>query len=280
MIILLLGLLGIVFGSFVNASVWRLHEQAALEGKTGGSVSQKRRALSITRGRSMCETCGHELAVKDLVPLLSWLSLNGRCRYCRVSISVQNPIAELLMAVLFMISYAAWPLTFHGVGLFQFVFWLVFVMSFVGLALYDLQWFLLPDRVVLPVTLLAALQTVVVTLWRGSVAQLWQPVLAAVLIFGLFWLLFQASKGAWIGGGDVKLAAALGLLAATPLRAFLVIFLASLFGTLVSLPLLTRTGKRGLKTHIPFGPYLLLATFVVVLYGSSITNWYQNLLVG
>ncbi len=278
MIIVALGILGIIFGSFINALVWRLHEQEALLGKKTKAARKRRRDLSITKGRSMCPHCGHELAAKDLVPVLSWLSLGGKCRYCQAPISWQYPVVELLTGALFALSYAAWPLDMHGVGLFQFACWLVFLVGFVALAVYDLRWFLLPDRVVLPLTILAGLQTVVVALWARSLEQLYLPLLAAAIIFGLFWLLFQASQGAWIGGGDVKLAVTLGLLAATPLKAFMVIFFASLLGTLVSIPLLMQ-GKRGLKLQIPFGPYLLTATIIVVLYGTAIVDWYQRLIL-
>jgi len=278
MIIVLLGLVGIIFGSFVNALVWRLHEQEELAGKKGEAAAERRRALSISRGRSMCPHCGHELAAKDLVPVLSWVSLRGKCRYCRQPISWQYPLVELVTGALFAVSYAAWPLELQKVGLFELVLWLVFVVGFVALAVYDLRWFLLPDKIVLPLTLLAALQTVVVALWLGNWTLLWQPLVAAGIIFGLFWLLYQASKGAWIGGGDVKLGIVLGLLVGTPLRAFLVIFFASLLGTLVSIPLLAQ-GKKGLKVHIPFGPYLLAATVLIVLYGTHIVAWYENLLL-
>jgi len=278
MIIVLLGLVGVILGSFVNALVWRLHEQEELAGKKGTAAAERRRALSISRGRSMCPHCGHELAAKDLVPVLSWVSLRGKCRYCRQPISWQYPLVELVTGALFAVSYAAWPLGLQKVGLFELVLWLVFVVGFVALAVYDLRWFLLPDKIVLPLTLLAALQTVVVALWLGNWTLLWQPLVAAGIIFGLFWLLYQASKGAWIGGGDVKLGIVLGLLVGTPLRAFLVIFFASLLGTLVSIPLLAQ-GKKGLKVHIPFGPYLLAATVLIVLYGTHIVAWYENLLL-
>jgi len=184
---------------------------------------------------------------------------------------------ELATSVLFVVSYVAWPLGLNGVGLFQFVLWLVFVVAFVALAVYDLRWFLLPDRVVLPLIGLAVVQIIVVALWTHSLSALWQPVAGAGIIFGLFWGLFQVSDGKWIGGGDVKLAAVLGLLAGTPLKAFLVIFFASLLGTVASVPILLK-GRSGLKLHIPFGPYLLLATVIVVLYGTVAVSWYENLL--
>lgn len=276
MITAILAVLGVILGSFVNALVWRLHEQEALAGKKGAAVAKKRQALSIARGRSMCPHCGHELAAKDLVPVLSWVSLRGKCRYCGKPISWQYPAVELLTGLLFALSYISWPFALHGAGLWQFCVWLVCVVAFVALTVYDLRWFLLPDRIVTPLTVLVAVQVAVTAVWLHSFSALWEPAVGALIIFGLFWGLYQVSKGAWIGGGDVKLAVALGLLAATPLHAFMVIFLASLLGTFGSLPALAK-GKAGLKRHIPFGPYLLAATFIVVLYGSQVATWYQNL---
>lgn len=278
MIIAVLAIFGVIFGSFVNALVWRLHEQEALDGKKGKAADKRRRDLSIAKGRSMCPHCGHTLAAKDLVPVFSWLWLRGKCRYCHAPIP-DSPLIELAAGLLFAVSYAAWPHTFHGAWLFQFVLWLAFVVAFVALAVYDLRWFILPDRIVLPVTLVAGLQVVISAIWLHSFAALWQPALGGLIIFGLFWVLFQISKGTWIGGGDVKLALALGLLAGTPAKAFLVIFGASLLGTIGSLPLLAQ-GKKGLGRHIPFGPYLLLATYLVVLYGEHLINWYRTTLLG
>jgi leader peptidase (prepilin peptidase)/N-methyltransferase len=276
MIIAALAVLGLILGSFVNALVWRLREQAELTDKSSKSALKQRRELSITRGHSMCPNCRHALAAKDLVPVLSWLWLKGRCRYCHRPISGQYPLVELLTGALFVAAYLLWPLGMHGVGLLQFVFCLVFIVFFVALAVYDLKWLELPDRLTYPLIGLAAVQTLAVAFWEHSVSLLWQPAVAGLIIFALFWALYQVSKGAWIGGGDVKLALALGLITASPLRAFLVVFFASLLGTLVSLPLLAR-GPKQLKARIPFGPYLLLATLVVQLYGTQVVDWYQRL---
>jgi prepilin signal peptidase PulO-like enzyme (type II secretory pathway) len=277
MIIAIIAVLGVILGSFVNALVWRLHEQSELIGKKGEETEQRRHDLSISKGRSMCPHCEHTLAAKDLVPVLSWVWLRGKCRYCKAPISWQYPLVELLTGVLFLGSYLAWPLAFQGVWLMQFVIWLVCLVGFVALAVYDLHWFELPDKIVFPLIALASADVLVSAVWERSFTVLWQSAVAAVLIFGLFWVLYQASRGAWIGGGDVKLAIVLGLLVGTPLRACLVIFFASLIGTIVSLPTLAK-GKKGLTAHIPFGPYLLLATVIVVVYGASIISWYQNML--
>ncbi len=281
MIIIAIGLLGLVLGSFVNALVWRLQEQDELKehsSKKGRNQATQLTVedLSITKGRSMCPECHHTLAAKDLVPLFSWLFLGGKCRYCKTNISWQYPVVEVFTAGLFALAYATWPLAFHGVSLFQFVYCLLFIVFFMALAVYDLRWFLLPDRLVFPLIGLAVVEVLVVALWQQSWAALWQPAAGAAIIFGLFYGLFQVSKGAWIGGGDVKLVLALGLIAASPLRALLVIFFASLLGTLASVPLLAK-GKKNLKVHIPFGPYLLLATFIVLLYGTKIVDWYTQL---
>lgn len=276
MIIALIGLLGLVLGSFVNALVWRLHEQVLVSERSKKSRSQVAPELSILHGRSMCPNCHHQLAGKDLVPVLSWLWLRGRCRYCRTPISWQYPVVEASMAVLFVLAYAAWPLGFQGVGLFQFVAFLIGIVFFMALAMYDLRWFILPDRLVWPLVALVATEVVVVALTTQHIAALWQPIVGLAVIFGLFWGLFQVSKGAWIGGGDVKLALALGLLAGSGLHALLIIFFASLLGTFASIPLLLG-GRHNLKVHIPFGPYLLAATYLVVLYGADIVNWYSKL---
>jgi len=277
MIVALVVLFGLILGSFVNALVWRLHEQDILHDKKGKAAEKRREKLSITKGRSMCPHCGHELAAKDLVPLFSWLLLRGKCRYCKAPISWQYPVVELATAVLFAWSAFVWPYGLHGVGLFQFVCWLLMLVGFMALAVYDLRWFTLPDRIVLPLTALGAVLVGVSAVWVHTFSAVWQPVAGAAIIFGIFYVLYQVSGGKWIGGGDVKLAVVLGLLAATPAKAFLVIFAASLLGTLGSIPALIK-GKKGLGMHIPFGPYLMLGTVLTVLYGTELINWYQSLL--
>lgn len=278
MIIVAIGLLGLLFGSFVNAFVWRLHEQELLKGKKTKKALQRLKDLSISKGRSMCVDCGHELAAKDLVPVLSWLYLRGKCRYCHKAISWQYPLVEVITAILFVISYLFWPVALSGIGLFQFVIWLFFVVMFVALTVYDMRWFLLPDRVVLPVVIIGFVEVIVVAIGRHSLSALYMPLLGAAVIFGLFFGLFQYSKGEWIGGGDVKIAPALGLLAASPLKGFMVVFFASLIGTVVALPMLIKS-KEAMTSKIPFGPYLLVATFIVVLYGDKIVQLYQKLLL-
>src|SRR4051812_13278636 len=100
MIIAVLIVFGLCLGSFVNALVWRVHEQEA--------AKKPNKKLSVLNGRSMCPHCEHELAAKDLIPVLSWLSLGGKCRYCHKPISKQYPLVELLTALLVVGSYIWW----------------------------------------------------------------------------------------------------------------------------------------------------------------------------
>ena len=144
---------------------------------------------------------------------------------------------------------------------------------FVALTVYDLRWLLLPNKVVFPLVVVAAAEVIIVAVAQHSISDLWGPALGALIISGLFYILFQVSAGKWIGGGDVKLAVVLGLLAGTPLKALLLIFLSSLIGTVVSVPLAMKT-KRNLQMRVPFGPFLLAATVLVVLFGSRIVDWY------
>src|SRR5436190_6666628 len=105
MIFAVLAVLGLILGSFVNALVWRIHQQ---------ELGKKN--LPIVNGRSQCPHCHHVLAAKDLVPLFSWLYLRGKCRYCHQPISPMYPITELAMAAIFIILYAYWPGGVYGAG--------------------------------------------------------------------------------------------------------------------------------------------------------------------
>jgi prepilin signal peptidase PulO-like enzyme (type II secretory pathway) len=279
MIIVILALLGLVFGSFVNAFVWRLHEQELLLEKKKKPTKKQLGKFSILKGRSMCPDCQHELVAKDLVPVLSWLSLRGKCRYCAKPISWQYPVVEVVTSLLFILSYWYWPASITGLEVQHFVVWLGFIVMFMALAVYDLHWFLLPNRVVYPLIIVATVETVVLALYGHQISLVLQPALGALVIAGTFWVLFQVSNGGWIGGGDVKLAVVLGLLAGTPVKALLVLFFSSVIGTICSIPLLLK-GKSAMKLKVPFGPFLLAATVVVVLFGTSFIDWYSQHLLG
>jgi leader peptidase (prepilin peptidase)/N-methyltransferase len=269
MIIVLLIGLGLILGSFVNASVWRLHEQEELKAKKQSKASKAySKAISISKGRSMCPHCKHELAAKDLVPLFSWLWLRGKCRYCKQKID-DNP--------LFVFSYIFWPVTLNGQGLFDFIVWLIFLTAFIALAVYDLRWYILPNKIVYPLIILAVIQVLVdVAVFGAPLTVLLQAGMGALCIAGLFYLLFVLSDGNWIGGGDVKLGAVIGILAGSALNALFLIFVSSLLGLVAAIPMMMR-GQATRKSQLPFGPFLLAATFITVLFGSRVVDAYISL---
>jgi prepilin signal peptidase PulO-like enzyme (type II secretory pathway) len=270
--LLTLVLLGLCFGSFVNAFVWRLHE---LETRKKLSKAQKRE-LSVVHGRSMCVHCHHELAWYDLLPVISWIGLRGKCRYCHKPISWQYPLVELTTAGLFVGSYLAWSYGFNPAGSVLFGIWLPFLVGFVALAVYDFRWMELPNKIVYPLTGLAILQiffkAAVVDDIAGTISGAF---LGFLVIGGLFYGLYQLSGGKWIGGGDVKLSFMIGPLVGGAVDSTMVIFFASMLGTFVSLPLMAKKSLR-VSSRIPFGPFLLLATIAVYLYGERIIDWYAQ----
>jgi prepilin signal peptidase PulO-like enzyme (type II secretory pathway) len=268
MVIVILVILGLCLGSFVNAAVWRLHEQS--------KKKKPSRKLSIVHGRSMCVHCGHELVAEDLIPLISWLSLGGKCRYCGKPISPQYPMVEALTAVLFVLSYLYWPISFDGQGITLFTLWLLILTGLVALCVYDLKWYLLPDKVVRPLFVLALLQVVLIAAaFGGGRNTLFGAFWGLIVGGGIFYVLFQVSGGKWIGGGDVKLGAVLGLVIGGPGNAFLMLFFSSLLGTVVALPLML-TGKVGRTSKLPFGPFLIMAAIIAYLFGASIIAWYKK----
>ena len=270
MIVFMLVLLGLCFGSFTNALVWRFHEQAKPKAKQPKKVD-----LSIMHGRSVCPSCQHQLSALDLIPVISWLGLRGKCRYCRRAISAQYPLVELTTALLFVGSYIWWPYGFSNVGVFQFVIWLIMLVGFMALLIYDLRWMLLPNRIVFPLIVLAILQVIVLTVANSDATILLGAIWGVIFLAGLFYGLYAVSKGAWIGLGDVKLAIVLGLLVSGPLMAVLVLFLSSVIGIICSLPILAG-GKKALTRKVPYGPFLIIATIIVYLFGASMITWYKR----
>lgn len=285
MIIAFLSVLGLVFGSFAGAQVWRLRARQLVEDKAAGEEYDKReyrRLVELTRhkgasDRSRCLSCRHELAWYDLLPLVSWLSTRGRCRYCQTPIGWFEPTIELGTAALFAVSYLFWPIPLvEPLALLQFALWLVIAVMMAILFAYDAKWFLLPDRVVFPTIALAGVFAGL-SLWLGRAPyELAVDVAASLAILsGIYLVLWLVSSGRWIGFGDVKLGVILALLVADWQLAFLTLFLANFIGCLIILPGLA-TRKLSRQTQIPFGPLLILGCYLSFFFGAGIIDWYLS----
>jgi leader peptidase (prepilin peptidase)/N-methyltransferase len=270
LIVIALSILGLALGSFVNALVWRLHEQK--KGKKG---------LSILHGRSVCPNCKHKLAWYDLIPVISWFTLKGKCRYCNKPISRQYPMVEIISGIVFAGSYIFWPETVNANG--QWILlatWLACSVGLLALAVYDLKWMLLPNKIIYPTLLTALAGRLLYVLFfeskPGHAVLLWA--LSILVASGVFYALYVISNGKWIGFGDVRLGLITGTLLADPQKAIAMIFIASLIGTVLILPSLIK-GNKNLASRLPYGPFLIVATAIMVVFGDSLLNWYKGLIL-
>jgi len=262
MILAVLVVLGFCVGSFVNALVWRLEH-----------------GQSIARGRSKCPNCSHVLSPLDLIPLFSWLALRGRCRYCKKPISIQYPLVELISLAVFVLSYIFWPNTFDTGQWILLATWLATSIGLLALAIYDLRLMLLPNRLIYPTLIVATVGQGAYTIFFAARPwhQLLNWALSVLIASGLFWAIFVISRGKWIGFGDVRLGLITGTILADPAKAWAMLFFGALLGTLAALPGLMR-GHKTLSHKLPFGPFLISATWLVLLFGQSVLDWYKRLI--
>lgn len=257
MLTILIGALGLFVGSFLANVVYRLKKKE-----------------QFVNGRSKCPHCGHELSVIDLVPVFSWVALKGKCRYCKATISGEYALVELLTGILFALSYFA-LMPSGQIEIAQFFVWLIILSGLIVLAVYDLKWYLLPDKVLIPLIIPSILLIILSFVDSGSYKVISGPLIAAAVFGGFFYLLAAVSGGKWMGGGDIKLSFLMGLILGvqkTSVAMLLAFNAAAIVGVYL---LLTRKLKR--DHQIPFGPFLIAGTIVAYLYGQSIINWYVEL---
>ena len=287
LIYIILGLLGLMLGSFAGASVWRLRAYQLLRDKKAGEPvdgTEYKHLTPLTKAtfstdRSRCLHCNHVLAWYDLIPLVSWLSLGGRCRYCRTRIGWFEPLIELGLAGFFVVSYWLWPVPLDNVWMIaQFCVWLVAGVLLAILFAYDLKWYLLPNQIVFPLIGLAVVYAALGLFGGGgfSSGALLSLAGAVALLSGLYYVLWFVSKGQWIGFGDVKLGLALALFTTDWQLAFIALFAANAIGCLLVLPGMAM-GKIRRTTRIPFGPLLIVGTILAVIWGPDLIHAYFSL---
>jgi len=262
LIALYLFVIGACFGSFAGAMAWRIEK-----------------GRDVVRDRSECEHCHHKLSAPDLIPVVSWLWLRGKCRYCRKPIGPTPLVLEVVLGAIFVVSYLAWPLPLLGLlGWMIFATWLVVLVLLTILFVYDLRHYILPDVVVWPLVGLGLVLFVMLAVQNQLTIEtaVLEGLLSLLPISGVYWLLYVVSKGAWVGFGDVKLGIFMGLVLGWQ-GALLALVLANLLGTLVILPGLV-SGRLKRATHVAFGPFLIAATVIVFLWGGEIIKWYVSFL--
>jgi len=236
---------GLAIGSFLNVCIYRLPRQE-----------------SIVSPGSRCPYCGHSLGAGDLIPLVSFIMLNRKCRYCGKEISLRYFFVELITALLFVAVYVRFM--FYERSPLLFVSYLILCSGLIVITFIDLEHKLIPDKITYPGMAVG----LIISLFSGK----FLPSLFGLAIgVGLLYLIVFLSRGG-MGGGDVKLAAMLGAFLGWKLL-LLNLFLSFLFGGVIATILLLLKIK-GRKDYIPFGPYLALAGIVTIFWGRQILFWY------
>jgi len=240
---------GLLFGSFLNAWIWRT-----------------RSGKPIWKGRSMCPKCSNTLTWKENIPLVSFVWLRGRCLTCQDTISIQYPLVELAMACLF--AFSAW---FHA-GYILLAFRDAFILFFLTFVfVYDTLYQEIWDRMTTYPAFALLIPTALLG-WHSGMS----ITVGIVVGAGFFLLQYLVSKGKWIGGGDIRLGMFMGVILGWPLI-LVALFFAYVGGTLFVLPFLM-LGKKHMATRVPFGAYLTVGTVIAMFYGMQIVSWYVGLI--
>ena len=251
------GLLGLAVGSFLNLCIDRLPNDK-----------------SIVKPRSHCDNCNTTLKAADLVPILSYLWLRGRCRYCGARIPLRNLLVEIACGAIF--AALAWHYGLHQELAFAVVYAGLFIVIFV----IDLEQGLVLNSLIVAGAVLAF----AFSFFQGGFEEFWPRVgpgitlsalLGGALGFGIMLLPYLISRGG-MGAGDVKLAGFIGLVVGFPqvLAALLVGIVAG--GIVAILLLVFKLRKR--KEAIPFGPFIAVGAMVALVWGNQIIDWYRTTL--
>jgi len=224
-------LFGLAIGSFLNVIIYRVP-----------------RGESVVFPPSHCTSCRHALALRDNIPVLGWLALRGRCRYCKTSISSRYALVELLTAVLFVLSVLEFGPSLQGLSAALLSAYLI-VTVFV-----DIDHLLILDALTVP----AGVIGLVIAFALGHAVSALEGAALGAALFGAIYLI---TRGAGLGLGDVKLAAALGTFLGlhNSIAAFAAAFV---IGAVLALPVLAMRRRRG-RDVLPFGPFLVIGALIM-----------------
>lgn len=244
--LLVTALLGLIMGSFLSMLIPRLHNDEP----------------GIVRGRSHCFHCKKPLGFSELIPLLSYAMQAGKCKHCGKAIPLWYPLMELSSMILFaaLFVHSPTPVAWATNAFFFSV--LIFIFF------YDLRYKEIHDLVMLPAIMVA----IILSIFLGDPLS---SFLGAGIGFGFFALQYFASQGRWIGAGDMRIGAFIGLMLGWKFT-LLALLISYVLGSLISV-LLLATGKVNRKSSLPLGPFLVLGSTLVFFFGNSLLNFYLNL---
>jgi len=273
---LIIFLFGLIIGSFLNCVIYRL----ALP-----NFSLKN--LGGLKGRSFCPLCKHELAWQDLIPVFSFIFLRGKCRYCREKISLQYPLVELAAGIIFLLVFLPWCNEFTPVNLLSLWYFWIISCFLIVIFVYDLKHYIIPDKIIYPAIIIAGIFNLQFLISEEGSAPFFTfapingssvfnySILAAILVAAFFLVIVLISRGKWMGIGDIKLAFLMGLFLGWP-HILVAFFSAFFIGAIIGVGLVL-SGKKTLKSEVPFGPFLVTGTFIALFWGQEIIDRYLNL---
>jgi len=242
---------GICIGSFLNVCIFRVPE-----GK------------SIVHPPSSCPVCGKSIRFYDNIPLLSWLILRGRCRYCQTPIAFRYVLVELLGGLMAVCVYVKFGPSIEGIVYYA------FIAALIVIIFIDIDHQIIPDVISLPGIPLgfAASFFMPAITWMDSLIGL---VAGGGILYAVAWgyALITGKEG--MGGGDIKLLAMIGAFIGWK-GVLVTIFMGSAIGTLAGLAAMLAE-KKDMKMRIPFGPFLAIGAVVSIFFGKELILWYWNL---
>lgn len=287
--IILVGLISLIVGSFLNVLIYRLPKMMELDwqaeyqayftqpdaaGVGAGTAAEadaataKPASFNLAMPRSCCPNCQTPIKAYDNIPIISWLVLRAKCRSCKAPISSRYPLIEGLTAVMAML--VAWQV---GFGLTA-VLLIVLTWGLIALSFIDIDKMLLPDQLTLPLLWLVLL----FSLSQSAIVSPSQAIMGAAAgylsLWSVYWLFKLLTGKEGMGYGDFKLLAIFGALLGWQ-QLPLIILLSSLVGAVVGITLLSIQGKDK-ATPIPFGPYIAAAGWIAMLWGEQISQVYLN----
>lgn len=239
---IIFGVFGSLLGSFANVCIWRLP-----------------RGESISWPPSHCVHCQERLRPWHLVPVISWLFLRGRCAMCGGKIAWRYPAVEVATAMLYALVGWTWQLSFMSCG------YLILIFSLVVAVGTDISHREIPDQI--------SLGASVILFVLAVAGQNWPALIGGAVLFGFLYLIAVASRGG-MGGGDIKLALAIGLALGWQLG-LVAIFVAFLVGGVLAIALMALGRARG-KAQVPFGPFLAGGAIIAMFFGTWIIQGYMN----
>ena len=248
---LIIAVFGLIIGSFLNVCIYRIP-----------------RNMSVIMPSSRCPACNKPIKAWDNIPVLSYILLGGKCRYCKKEISLKYPLVEALNAFLYI------ALLWRYGAEWYFFLYCALISALIVITFIDLDFQIIPDMITLPgivIGFIAGPLLMPDPFMRYSRLSFLSSLVGFLAGGGLYYAIAILSKGG-MGGGDIKMMAMVGALMGWK-SVILTTFLGSLTGAIVGIFLMIFKGK-GRKTKIPFGPFLALGVLITLFFGQEIFQWY------